>query len=46
MYLVMHKTRGYCIGPGGWDTHQEALHWLWKNCRTPLDFMAFEVVRC
>ena len=28
MYVIAHKRNGYCIGPGGWDTADEARAWF------------------
>ncbi len=44
MFVIMHNRHGYCIGPGAFDTRQEAAVWLFKRCTGPVDLFNWKIV--
>lgn len=44
MFVICHTRHGYCIGPGAFDTRQEAAEWLFKRCRDTVELFNWKIV--
>jgi len=44
MWIIVNSQRGFCIGPGGFESEADAWAWYGKTHKTPPSISGFRCV--